>query len=209
VMTRGFATLSTVHRWAVASSIVAPIAMIGGWSVAAARQPPGYSSIRQTISALASDGAHDRWVMTIGLAVVGACHVVTAGGLRPARAAGRILLAIGGMATMVVAAVPQPVHGSSPGHTLAAGTAFVTLSWWPLAAHTSRSPVGALRLPVAAAATAVSLVLLAVFFIELHGGDQVGLTERLLAGTQSLWPAVVALSAFRSARRSRLGGNQV
>ena len=29
----------TVPRWALASAIAAPVAMIGGWSLAASRQP--------------------------------------------------------------------------------------------------------------------------------------------------------------------------
>ncbi|HEY3751971.1 MAG TPA: hypothetical protein VGL80_22540 [Pseudonocardiaceae bacterium] len=42
------------------SSVVAPVAMIGGWVLAASLQPPGYSAVRDTISALAAEGA--RWV---------------------------------------------------------------------------------------------------------------------------------------------------
>lgn len=175
--------------------------MIGGWVVAASLQPPGYSAVRDTISALAADGARDRWVMTAGLAVVGVCHVVTAIGLRPARRVGRVLLALGGAATILVAAFPQPEHGSSPAHTLAAGAAFIVLTCWPLAA--SRGSLFALRRPTGAAATVVSSALLIVFFVQLHGGHQIGLTERLLAGAQSLWPAVVTATASggRSGRR--------
>jgi hypothetical protein len=44
----------------------------------------------------------------------------------------------------------------------------------------------------------VSIVLLAVFVVELRGGGQLGLTERLLAGAQSVWPAVVTVWATRS-----------
>jgi hypothetical membrane protein len=174
----------SVPWWAVASSTVAPLAMIGGWSLAAALQPPGYSSTRQTISALAAHGAHDRWVMTAGLAIVGLCHVTTAIGLRRARVVGRLLLALGGLATAAVAALPQPAAG----HPVAAGVAFVALSCWPVAAHTNWS-----------AATVVSLGLLAVFFLELRsGGGQLGTWERLLAGGQSLWPAVLIWTADRS-----------
>jgi hypothetical membrane protein len=168
---------------------VAPLAMIGGWSLAAALQPPGYSSTRQTISALAAHGAQDRWVMTAGLAVVGLCHVTTAVGLRRARITGRLLLALGGLATVAVAALPQPAAG----HPVAAGVGFVALSFWPVAAH-----------PKWTAATVVSLGLLAVFFVELRsGGGQLGTFERLLAGGQSLWPAAVVWTAVRSQRSHR------
>jgi hypothetical membrane protein len=189
-----------VRWWAVVSSVVEPVAMIGGWLVAAGRQRSGYSAIRDTISALAAYGAHDRWVMTAGLAVVGSCHIVTAAGLRIARPVGRVLLAAGGMATILVAAMPEPVQGSSLGHTVAAGTAFVALSIWPLAARTSPGSAGAVNSRASIAATVGFGILLVVFYLELHGGRQIGLTERLLAGAQSLWPAAVAVGGLRLGR---------
>ncbi|MFF5226922.1 DUF998 domain-containing protein [Dactylosporangium sp. NPDC000521] len=65
-------------RWsAVVSSATAPVLLIGGWSVAAALQPR-FDPLRDTISALAGLGAAHRWVMTVALLGVGACHVVTA-----------------------------------------------------------------------------------------------------------------------------------
>src|ERR1700719_1348053 len=104
--------------WALVSSGAAPVLLIGGWTIAQARQPPGYSPVRDTISALAARGAADRWVMTSALAGLGACHVVTALGLRPARPGGRVVLAGGGVATVLVAAFPQPAHGNSVAHTI-------------------------------------------------------------------------------------------
>lgn len=181
-----------VPWWAVASSVVAPVALIGGWTLAAARQPPAYSSVRQTISALAALGAPDRWIMTAALAVLGACHLVTAAGLRPARAAGRVLLGLGGAATLLVAALPLPAAGPAEGHGLAAGVAFLALTVWPLAAY-APAP-GILR--AGAWAAGVLAVLLLVFFVELQGGQRIGLTERLVAGAQAGWPAVVAWRLF-------------
>jgi hypothetical protein len=65
--------------------------LIGGWQLAAARQSGGFDPVRETISALASRGATDAWVMTAALAAVGVCHTVTAAGLAPAAVAGRAL----------------------------------------------------------------------------------------------------------------------
>ena len=73
---------SPVRRWALASALLAPFAVIGGWTLAATRQPRGYSSVRDTISALAGHAATDRWIMTTGLVLLGLCHLVTAAGLR-------------------------------------------------------------------------------------------------------------------------------
>src|SRR3712207_703029 len=117
--------------WAVLSSAAAPVVLIGGWTVAARRQPDGYDGTVETISALAAHGAADRWVMTAALLVVGACHVVTASGLSAAAVAGRVVLGLGGVATMLVAAFPLPESGPAPAHAAAAGTALVALAVWP------------------------------------------------------------------------------
>src|SRR5579872_3181784 len=100
---------SRIPLWAVASAAAAPVLLSGGLALAEARQPPGYSAVRDTISALAGLGATDRWVMTAALAGLGACHVVTAAGLRPAGVPARLVLAAGGFGTLAVAAYPQPV----------------------------------------------------------------------------------------------------
>ena len=165
------------------SAGVAPVALIGGWSLAASRQPASYHAVEDTISALAAHGATDRWIMTAGLAVLGVCHMTTASGLTEANISGRALLAAGGAATAAVAALPQPAAGHLP----AAAVGFVALALWPAA---SRVPG-----PRAACmATAVLLVLLGWLAIELRRGHVVGLSERLLAGAEAFWPLVVALA---------------
>jgi Protein of unknown function (DUF998) len=189
-----------VPWWAVLSSAMAPVFLIGGWTLAAALQPPGYSPVRDTISALAGLGATDRWVMTAGLAGLGICHVVTALGLRPAAAAGRLLLAAGGVATVLVAAFPLPPVGTSHAHRLAAGVGLTALALWPaLAWRTGRPVPWGLRPLVGVLAAAVLLGLLGWFAAELYrDGPLVGLTERFLAGTEALWPLAVVLTARRT-----------
>ncbi|HEV7977367.1 DUF998 domain-containing protein [Amycolatopsis sp.] len=182
---------AVVPQWALVSSLVAPVAMIGGWSIAADRQPGGFDWVRRTISELAGHGAHERWIMTTGLALLGICHLVTAAGLRTAATPGRVLLAIGGAAIIAVAALPLPAHGTSLWHGVAAGVVFVTLSAWPVASGVTA---------VNGLASAVLTGLLLLFLVELQGGGAyAGATERLLAGAQACCPAVVTLSA--SARR--------
>jgi hypothetical membrane protein len=174
----------------VVSAALAPVALIGGWSLARLRQPPGYDPARDSISALAAHGAADRWIMTAGLAVLGACHVVTASGLREAAVPGRALLALGGVATLVVAVLAQPAAGHIP----AAATAFVALALWPAAALVPRRRTGYL-------ASATLLGLLGWLVVELHRSDLLGLTERVLAAAEAGWPLVVALTLAGSRGR--------
>jgi len=196
-----------VPWWAVLSAALAPVFLIGGWTVAAGLQPTGYSPARDTISALAGLGATDRWVMTIGLAALGTCHLVTAWGLRPAAGTGRLLLAAGGVATVLVAAFPVPSTGTSKVHAVAAGIGFVTLGLWPALAWRRGRPVPwALRPLVSIVAAAVLLGLLGWFVVQLSSdGPWIGSTERLVAGAQALWPLMVVLAARRSLAADRGG----
>lgn len=180
--------------WAVCSAVAAPVLLIGGWSIAAARQPAGYSAVRDTISALAARTATDRWVMTGALIGVGLCHIVTALGLRAAATPGRVVLATGGVATVLFAAFPLDADGNSTPHGLVAAVAFGALAGWPAVAV--RRGAVMLRPPVGLLAAAALVGLVGWFAIELVGtssGGRVGLAERVAAAAQALWPAVVVV----------------
>ncbi len=181
------------HRWVLVPAVIAPVALVGGWTWGAARQPPGYSAVSQTISALAARDATDRWIMTAGLALLGVAHVGTALGLGGSvRPPARGVLALGGLATVAVSLFPQPAgNGSSTAHVTFATVGFVALTLWVPAALDRRA-AWPLRAPATAAATAVLAALLIVFGLTLSG-DVVGVTERLLAAAQAVWPLAVAV----------------
>jgi hypothetical membrane protein len=187
----------SVPWWGLVSSAAAPVLLVGGWTVAAGLQPGSFDPVTGTISALAARGATDRWVMTLALAAVGACYVITGLALRPAASPGRLILMSGGVATALVAAFPETAgHGGSPPHTLWAAVGFVALAVWPLGASRRGTLVPAwLRLGVRAGAAVVLVGLLVWFAAELIGGGrQVGLAERVLAGAEALWPLATVLA---------------
>ena len=180
------------------SATLAPIALIGGWTVAGARQPSGYGAVSDTISALASAEATDSWIMTVGFAVLGTCHVVTALGLLEARPAGRWVLGLGGATALLVATFPQP----SPVHVPAATVSFVALALWPALSGVPNRVAGW-------AATGVLTGMLTWFALEL-GEDRVGLAERGVAAAQVLWPlATVWAVLLRSRVTCRGAGRRV
>ncbi len=186
--------------WALASAGAAPVLLIGGFTLAQTRQPSGYDPIRDTISALAALGATDRWVMTSALAGLGACHVITAAGLRPVRIRARVVLGMGGAATVLVAAFSQPAHGNSVVHTVAATVAFIALGGWPALSADRASDAPLLRRWVPVGASGALLGLVVWFAAELHGGQR-GLAERAAAGAQSLWPLAVVVTTRRALTR--------
>ena len=191
-----------VPWWALASAGAAPVLLVGGWTIAAGRQPAGFDSVRDTISALAALGATDRWIMTTALAGVGVCYAVTAFGLRPAGRAGRALLVGGGLGTLLVAAFPQPVSGNGIGHTIAATLAFTALGAWPVFAARRHTRVPLLTRRASVAATATMFGLLLWFVLEVNGTHR-GLAERSAALAEALWPLLVVVSARLAGRSDR------
>ena len=197
---RGELGATRIPWWSLVSAAAGPVLLVGGWTLAESRQPSNYDPVRDTISALAAQGATDRWIMTSGLAGLGACYLITAAGLAPAKAAGRCVLAVGGVGTVLVAAFPQPVQGNSVAHTVAATVAFVALAAWPACAA-RRRPCPVLLTPTASALATLGLLgLVGWFALELHGGQR-GLAERCAAGAEALWPLAVVFTARRFLRR--------
>jgi hypothetical membrane protein len=191
-----------VPWWGVVSAAAAPVLMVGGWTIAADLQPR-FDPVTDTVSALAAQGAADRWVMTLTFLVVGICYVITALALRPAGTPGRLILIMGAVAGMLVAANPLRAGDIYPwGHIIWASIGLVCVTTWPAAAW-RRGPAvpWGLRPAVAAAAVVVLLALVAWFVAELvTGSGQVGLAERLAGCAQALWPLAVVLSCYRPVR---------
>jgi len=193
-----------VPWWGYLSSAAAPALLIGGWSVASDLQSRPFDAIAKSVSTLAADGATDRWVMTYALALVGVCDIVTALALRPAARPGRILLAVGGICGIVVAASPQPIiGGASVSHIGAATVGCLAMAIWPVAARRSRSPAFGLRPEVTVWVTAILLTVAAWFLVELlTTGAQIGLAERILLGAETIWPLIVVLTVGAVRRMS-------
>jgi hypothetical membrane protein len=187
--------VSRISWWAVVSAVAGPLLLVGGWTIAAAQQPHGYNPIRDTISSLAAEGATDRWIMTTALAGLGACYLITSAGLPRARSAGRVVLACGGLATLLVATFPQPVVGNSVAHTAAAAVAFTSLAVWPVFAACRRPCAPLLTRFATTSATVFMAGLVLWFVLEVHGGHR-GLAERAAAGMEALWPLAVVVSSL-------------
>ena len=191
-----------VPWWGLVSSAAAPVLLVGGWTAAARLQPRPVDPVADTISVLAAVGAADRWVMTLTLALVGLCYIVTGIALRPAGPAGRLILAVGAAAGMLVTVNPQPAEGESFSHAVWASAGFVALAVWPAGAWRRGSLVPwGLRPTVCLGAVAVLVVLLAWFCAEVvTGAGHAGLAELVLGLAQAVWPLAVVLSCRHPAR---------
>jgi len=183
--------------WGVVSSVLAPVLLIGGWTVAADLQPVPFDAISNSISSLAAPGAPYRWLMTLALLGVGACHLATGLALRQAAEAGRIMLIFGGVSGMLIAANPQHVHTGSLPHVVFSFAGVVLMLLWPLGAIRQEpdAPL-ALRPQAAWGYGLFTFGLLLWFTAELFNGVELGLAERAVTADQSLWPLVVVLSVL-------------
>jgi hypothetical membrane protein len=193
----------TVPWWGVASSLLAPVILIGGWTAAADLQPVPFDAVQRSISALGAVGMPYRWVIALALLGVGICHATTGIALRPAPEAGRALLVIGGISSILIAVNPQPPGGGSLAHEAFSLVGVVVMTVWPIAAirREPGAPLG-LRLPAAVAITSVTLAIELWFVMELFHGPELGLAERTVTADQSIWPLLVVLSVLLVRQRS-------
>jgi hypothetical membrane protein len=183
--------------WTVAAASASPVLLIGGFCLATAMQPASYNPVRDTISELAGREATDPWVMTSALAGLGLCYLFTAAGLQPARGAGRVLLAGGGVAMLLIALFRQPRHGYSLAHELAVIVTVLTCCTWPVFASRRRDPARLLTRTPSFAAAGVSLALAAWYALESHGA-LLGLAERCAAAAPPLWLFAVVVTTRRT-----------
>ena len=111
---------------------------------------------------------------------------------------GRTILFVGGGTTVLVSALPLPPTGTSQAHGLTALVGFLAMAVWPVAAAHRRGGTEttpwAFRLPVAIGATAVLLGINGWFGLTLLPHASVGVSERVSAAAEALWPLLVVLS---------------
>lgn len=191
---------------AVVSASAAPVLLVGGWFLAQTRRPAGYVPARDTISALASRGAPDRWIVTSAFIASGACHFVSALGLRGVHRGGRVVLGMGGVASILIGVFPLSAGEGAEGatlHKLAAATAFTSLGAWPAFAG-RRSPSSQLIHPLTGWLAASGLLgTMGWFLYELGHGKRAGAAERVATTAQALWPLIVVVSLRRTSGQRR------
>jgi hypothetical membrane protein len=191
-----------VPGWAVATALLAPAVLVGGWLIAGALQPTAYSPMSQTISALAGQTGTDRWVMTTALLLVGGCQIATGAGLTAVRLPARILLVLTGLSTVGVAITPEPAGGPTSRHLAFAVSCVVTTAVWPLlVARREAAQSRILGVRGCAAVTALFIGLSCWLLIAARAGAvDLGMVERLTSGAQAMFPLVAALALRQAAR---------
>jgi hypothetical protein len=193
-----------VPLWAVLSAALTPLLLAAAWLAADALQPAAYSPVRQTVSVLAGYAGTDRWIVTTALFVVGGFHLITAAGLSCLRPSARILLIVAGVASIGIAATPEPVNGSTPQHLAWTALGAITIAIWPaFVGRRGRAQPLIASVRGSAVVTVVFTALLCWLLIETQGGADLGLAERLVSGIETCWPFAIAVAARRAVLRPR------
>ena len=190
----GQVPLRPVPWWGLLSALAAPVVLLAGYLYAAGRTP-GFDPVAHLFSDLGAANSPTRWWLAATLGLLGACHVVTALGLRPADSAGRWLLGASGTGLWLVAALPNNTAGHfMVRHTFASAIAFGLFALWPaMSGHLGR-PAWPLRRRVGVVVSVLGFVLIeATLFGIVTRSDTGGLRELLLYAATSLWPLVVVL----------------
>lgn len=185
-------------------TLAVPVVLVVGGLVAEALQPPGtYDPVGQTVSTLAGRGAADRWLMAGTLAGVGVAYLLVAAGLRGASRAARAVLATGGGCVVLAALAAQPAHGSSTLHMIATVAGALAFVVWPL--PLAADPAQSLRMRRGSlAATAAMTVALGWLCAQAWtDGTWLGVAERVLILSQTVWPIRVAVVSWPGLRRRR------
>lgn len=192
-ISRGLAGLDRAPpAWVLVTAGLCPLLLVGGWLAAGAVQP-GYSPVRETVSALAGQAGTHPWIVTGALFAVGGCYLATAAGLASLRIPARVLLAVAGLSSIGIAASPEPVTGSTPQHLAWTVLGAATITVWP--AFTVRRGPGQpaiLSARCVAAVTVVFAALLGWLLVETRDGSLLGLSERVMSAAATTWPFVVA-----------------
>jgi hypothetical membrane protein len=202
-----------VGRPALVSAYLVPVVFIAGTTIAGLAWP-GYDPVRQTISELAAVDAPTRVFTTIVFVLAGLGHLVTVSFARGIGPVGRVAYLLGALGSLAVAIFPLPAGGGrSVAHNTAAIIGFVLLAAWPLLGMRFGRDYPRLVRPVGAVLSTVVLTVFCLWFLIVWTSTSigyVGLVERLAAGAESLWPAVVvtalALRGRQAARPVRGGG---
>jgi hypothetical membrane protein len=188
-------------RWpAVIGAIAAPAISILG-QLAAMLTWPSYDPVAQTISELAAGDAPTQFWVELIFCGTGVGFLLTALFTPAIAPMGRLLIFVGGLAFFGVAAFPLDTMAatSSPGHRISAMIGFIALAAWPLVGmRRSRDYPWVVR-PVGSILVTALMAACCFWFLGVWsnpGLGYVGVTERLAAGLEALWPLVVVLTLW-------------
>lgn len=190
---------------AFVAAIIGPIQSVSGWLIAGALWV-GYDPISKTISDLAAPESPVNGIMSSFFVLGGILTLIAAVYARTLAMPGRVALFLSALCTFGLTIFPTPLVGYSIMHRVFAIASFVLSAGWPLFAMRKRKDAPWIIRPAASIIATALQAALALWFLSTWtdpNATDVGLWERVVAVSQSLYISIVVIVIYVSQRRSK------
>ena len=188
-----------VSRLLLVLAVLGPVQSVVGWSLSAALWP-GYDSIAQTISELASPESPVRYLQSSFFLLGALIDIVVAWKFTVLAKPARVLIFLGGLATIGLTIFPTPLVGVSEPHRVFATLSFVIFSVWPVFGMRFTREWPPIVRPLASIVATLALGAIAIGFLSVWTNPEIhtaGLWERVVTTSQAVYPALVIILSWR------------
>jgi len=196
--------MKPIEKPAVIAAIIGPIQSVLGWVIAGSLWQ-GYDPVYQTISDLAADESPVKLIMSSFFILGGTLTLIGAVYAKTLAMPGRVALFVSGLCTYGLTIFPTPLVGHSEMHRLFAITSFVLSAGWPLFAMRRDKSAPFIIRPLASIFGTAAQAALALWFLVVWADPtttNIGVWERVVTTTQSLYVSVVVLTIYMGQKKS-------
>lgn len=195
--------MKTIGKPAFIAAIIGPIQSVLGWTIAGSLWP-GYDPVRQTISDLAANESPVNWIMSSFFVFGGILTLIASVYARTLATPGRVALFLSAICTFGLTIFPTPLVGYSLMHRIFAIASFVLSAGWPILAMRFHKDAPWIIRPTASIIGTALQTALALWFLSTWtdpSATNVGVWERIVAVSQSLYISTVLIVIYRSGKR--------
>ena len=195
--------MKTIGKPAFIAAIIGPIQSVLGWTIAGSLWP-GYDPVRQTISDLAANESPVNWIMSSFFIFGGILTLIASVYARTLATPGRVALFLSAICTFGLTIFPTPLVGYSLMHRIFAIASFVLSAGWPILAMRFHKDAPWIIRPTASIIGTALQTALALWFLSTWtdpSATNVGVWERVVAVSQSLYISTVLIVIYRSGKR--------
>jgi hypothetical membrane protein len=197
--------MKTIGKPAFIAAIIGPVQSVLGWLIAGALWSD-YDPVRQTISDLAADESPVKLIMSSFFVLGGTLTLIASISARTLALPGRVALFISAICTYGLTIFPTPLIGYSIWHRIFAISSFVLSAGWPLFAMRLRKDAPWILRPLASISATALQAGLALWFLSTWtdpNATDVGVWERVVAVSQSLYVSVVIIVIYLGQRKTQ------
>ena len=195
--------MKPIGKPAFIAAIIGPIQSVLGWTIAGSLWP-GYDPVRQTISDLAANESPVNWIMSSFFIFGGILTLIASVYARTLATPGRVALFLSAICTFGLTIFPTPLVGYSLMHRIFAIASFVLSAGWPILAMRLHKDAPWIIRPAASIIGTALQTALALWFLSTWtdpSATNVGVWERIVAVSQSLYISTVLIVIYRSGKR--------